>query len=205
MLFKHAFHPAIAAGTITTTYRAWSSARVKVGNTYRLNAEGVVAVDEVMETLAAKITDTEAQACGFASRNELLGQLFRPGRGDPEATVFRIRFHYRSAARDAMADVSANVSTQQLHELIVRLQKMDARSRAGPWTGATLALIHANPQVAASRLAPQLHMETPQFKGNVCKLKELGLTISYETGYAVTSLGARVLREGAPWQAKSAS
>ena len=79
-----------------------------------------------------------------------------------------------------------------------RLKNMDARSRAGPWTGATLALIDAHPRLAASQLAPRLGMETPQFKSNVRKLKGLGLTVSFGTGYGLTSLGARVLREGAP-------
>ena len=75
--------------------------------------------------------------------------------------------------------------------LLGRLQNMDARSRAGPWTGATLALIDARSRVAASHLAPRLGMETPHFKSNVRQLKGLGLTISYGTGYGLTSLGAR--------------
>ena len=65
------------------------------------------------------------------------------------------------------------------------------------WTGATLALIAANPRVAASRLAPRLGLETAPFKSNVRRLKALGLTISHDTGYTLTSLGVRVLREGA--------
>ena len=76
MLFTHSFHPAIAAGTITTTYRAWNSARVKVGNTYRLNAEGVVAVDEVRETRLAEISEADALASAFAAGDALLEQLF---------------------------------------------------------------------------------------------------------------------------------
>ena len=75
MLFKGSFHQAIASGAITVTYRAWKSARVKVGNRYRLNAEGVVAVDEVRETAVTEITDAAARASGFASRDALLRQL----------------------------------------------------------------------------------------------------------------------------------
>ncbi len=195
MLFKGSFHQAIASGAITVTYRAWKSARVKVGNRYRLNAEGVVAVDEVRETAVTEITDAAACACGFASRDALLKQL--PTRaGDPAATVFEVRFHYLPDPRAPVADVSADVSEDALSGLLGRLRNMDIRSRVGPWAGATLALIYANPRVAASRLAPRLGMETAPFKSNVRKLKALGLTISHDTGYTLTSLGARVLREG---------
>ena len=90
--------------------------------------------------------------------------------------------------------MSADVAEDVLQDLLARLRNMDARSRAGPWTGATLALIDAHPRVPASRLAPQLGRETAPFKSSVRKLKALGLTISHDTGYTLTSLGARVLR-----------
>ena len=197
MLFKYSFHQAIASGAITVTCRAWQRARVKVGNRYRLNAEGVVVVDEIRETRLAEITEAAARACGFASRDALLRQLSPPRAGDPPAAVFEVRFHYQPDPRTPVADVSADVAEDALRDLLGRLRNMDTRSRAGPWTRAILALIDANPRVAASRLAPRLGMETARFKSNVRKLKALGLTISHDTGYTLTSLGARVLREGA--------
>ena len=196
MLFKYSFHQAIASGAITVTYRAWQRARVKVGNRYRLNADGVVAVDAVREVPVAQITAAAARASGFPSRDALLRQLFPTGSCDPPATVFEVRFHYLPDPRTPVADVSADVAEEVLDDLLGRLRTMDARSRAGPWTGATLALIDANPRLAASRLAPRLGLETAPFKSHVRKLKALGLTISHDTGYTLTSLGARVLREG---------
>ena len=197
MLFKYSFHQAIASGAITVTYRAWKSARVKVGNRYRLNAEDVVAVDEVRETAVTEITDAAARASGFASRDALLKHLFPARARDPAATVFEVRFHYLPDPRTLVTDVPADVSADALHGLLGRLRNMDIRSRTGPWTRAALILIDANPRVAASRLAPRLGLETAPFKSNVRKLKALGLTISHDTGYTLTSLGARVLREGA--------
>ena len=197
MLFKHSFHQAIANGEIGVTYRAWKRARVKVGNRYRLNAGGVVEVDEVRETPVAQVTDAAAYASGFSSRDALLRQLLPRGAGAPPTTVFEVCFHYVADPRTPVADVSAAVAEEVLHDLLGRLRNMDARSRVGPWTGATLALIAANPRVAASRLAPRLGLDTAPFKSNVRKLKALGLTISHDTGYTLTSLGARVLREGA--------
>ena len=197
MLFKYSFHEAIASGAIAVTYRAWQRARVKVGNRYRLNADGVLAVDAVREVPVAQITAAAARAAGFPSRDALLQQLFPRGAGDPPGTVFEVRFHFLPDPRTPAADVSADVAEEVLHDLLGRLRNMDARSRAGPWTAATLALIDANPRVAASRLAPRLGMEAAPFKSNVRSLKALGLTISHDTGYTLTSLGARVLREGA--------
>ncbi|MDE0026278.1 MAG: hypothetical protein OXP69_17865 [Spirochaetaceae bacterium] len=194
MLFKHSFHQPIEDGEITLTYRAWKSARVKVGGRYRLNADGVVAVDEVREAPVARITDAAAHASGFPSRDALLRQLFPAAAGHHPETVYEIRFHYLPDPRTAVADVSADVAEEVLQDLRARLRNMDARSRAGPWTGATLALIDAHPGVAASRLAPRLGRETAPFKSNVRKLKALGLTISHDTGYSLTSLGSRVLR-----------
>ena len=195
MLFKREFHQAIKSGAITVTYRAWQRARVKVGNRYRLNADGVLEVDEVRETPVGEITEAAARACGFASRDALLWQLTRAA-GVRADTVFKVRFHYLHDPRAAAVDVSADVAEDALRDLLARLRNMDARSRTGPWTGATLALVEADPRVAASRLAPRLGMETAPFKRNVRKLKGLGLTISHDVGYALTSLGARVLREG---------
>ena len=193
MLFKHSFHEAIANGAITVTYRAWKSARVRMGNRYRLNAGGVVAVDEVRETAVSEITDAAARASGFESRDALLRELFPPRAGDPAATLFEIRFRYLPDPQTPVADVSADVAEDVLQELLARLRNMDARNNIGPWTGATLELIHANPRTAASRLAPRIAMETAPFKRNVRKLKGLGLTISHDTGYTLTSLGARIL------------
>lgn len=196
VLFKHSFQRAIANGEITVTYRAWQRARVKAGKRYRLNADGVMAVDEVRSVPVAEITDAAARAGGFASRDALLRQLFPPRSTQPAATVFEVRFHYLSEPRTAVAGVSDDITEEALRGLLDRLRNMDIRSRTGPWTGATLALIEANPRVAASRLAPRLGLETVPFKRNVRKLKALGLTISHEVGYNLTSLGARVRREG---------
>ncbi|MCY4485189.1 MAG: hypothetical protein OXC12_20150 [Spirochaetaceae bacterium] len=195
MLFKREFHQAIKSGAITVTYRAWQRVRVKVGNRYRLDPDGVLEVDEVREMPVAEITEAAARGCGFASRDGLIRQLI-PVDADDCATVFEVRFRYLHDPRAVAVDVSADVTEDALRGLSTRLRNMDARSRSGPWTGATLALIDAYPRVAASCLAPRLGMETAPFKRNVRKLKALGLTISHDVGYTLTSLGARVHRDG---------
>ena len=61
MLFKQEFHQRIVDDTITTTYWWWKTARVKVGNTYRLNSEGVVKVDGIRSLAMSDISEYEAQ------------------------------------------------------------------------------------------------------------------------------------------------
>ena len=124
MLFKQSFHQRIASGAVTVTYRAWQRARVKVGNRYRLNAAGVVAVDEIHETPVAEITDAAARACGFTSRDALLRQLVPAGAGAHPATVFEIRFHYLPDPRNPVTDVSAEVAEDALRDLLGRLRNM---------------------------------------------------------------------------------
>ena len=68
MLFKQEFHQRLVDGTITPTYRWWKTAKVKVGNTYRLNSEGVVKVDGICRLGMSDTSEDEAQASGFESR-----------------------------------------------------------------------------------------------------------------------------------------
>ena len=193
MLFKHKFHQPIADGVITTTFRSWKAPRVRVGNSYRVNSGGAVAVDALEPVPVGEISEFEALASGFDSRDALLRELNRTVTVDDQTNVYRVDFHFVPSPRDPFADVSDDVSTAEFERLISRLDKMDRRAGAGAWTRPTLERIHANPHVAASQLAPTVDMETPRFKANVRKLKGLGLTISYGTGYGLTSLGHRVL------------
>jgi DNA-binding IclR family transcriptional regulator len=57
-----------------------------------------------------------------------------------------------------------------------------------------LQLIHAHPGRRAADLAPQLSWDTATFKRQVRKLKALGLTISLETGYQLSSRGEQVVQ-----------
>jgi len=119
--------------------------------------------------------------------------MARSGTIGEDSSVFRVAFHYVSSDRNPFADVSDDVTADELRALIQRLQKTDSRGQIGSWTAQTLTLKDANPIVASSQLALTAGMETKTFKANVRKLKRLGLTISYETGHGLTSLGSRVL------------
>lgn len=75
--------------------------------------------------------------------------------------------------------------------MVAKLARKDARS--GPWTRATLVSIAEQPGVRAADLAAVLGVEKKPFKRRVRQLKELGLTISLDTGYRLSPRGEAVL------------
>lgn len=58
----------------------------------------------------------------------------------------------------------------------------------------TLALIEAAPATRAADLAAGVGRDTPSFKRDVRKLKELGLTESLEVGYRLSPRGQALVR-----------
>jgi hypothetical protein len=72
--------------------------------------------------------------------------------------------------------------------------------RMGSWAWPTLELIGGKPGVRAADLATELGMELAPFKLNVRKLKNLGLTMSLETGYRISPRGEALWRAHSPRQ-----
>jgi hypothetical protein len=83
----------------------------------------------------------------------------------------------------------ADLTAEDRAGIDARLARLDAASRTGPWTGKVLAVIAANEGVRAPDLAAALGRETPPFKRDVRKLKDLGLTESLDVGYRVSPRG----------------
>ncbi len=189
MLFKTIFHEGIRSGSITLTFRAWKSARAKVGKQYRFGPVDAVEVDAVNEVAISAIDDEEARRSGFGSVSELRTFLMKhsPEAVTPKSTLFRVSFHYVKISDEPLkVDLS-------LEEIAAKLAKMDRLSKHGAWTKQTLEIIAQNPRTAASKLAPMLGRETRPFKADVRKLKKLGLTRSFEVGYELTSVGKAAL------------
>ena len=184
MLFKTKFHEGIRNGSITLTFRAWKSARAKVGNQYRIGPQDGVEVDAVEEVAISAIPDEEARRSGFPTVSELRNFLIKHSTTfTSKSTLFRVSFHYVKIFDEVpQEDLS-------LEEIQRKLEKMDRLSKHGPWTKQTLEIISQNPRTAASKLAPLLGRETRPFKADVRKLKKLELTVSFEIGYELTSLG----------------
>lgn len=191
MLFKTRFHEGIRSGEIRCTVRIWQRPHVKVGGRYVLGA-GAVVVDRIFETRLDEITPALARRCGFASLADLL-KTAKHGAGE---RVFVIDFHYDGKAGARPKPATGVGSLQELAKVAQRLDTMDLRSRSGAWTQATLRAIEARPGVLAAKLARALGRPRDEFKRDVRKLKNLGLTFSLEIGYRLTPKGkALVTRE----------
>ena len=188
MLLRTAVLERIVRGEVSLVFRRWRRPTVRSGGSLR-TALGVLRILDVVPVTEVEISEAEATRAGFPSRTALL-----EGLGSREGRVYRIAVEYagedpRIALRrqDALSDA-------EIGQIIEKLQRLDARSPAGPWTERVLAAIHAHPGVVSRTLAERLGCERGWLKPQVRKLKNLGLTISLETGYELSPSGQVVLK-----------
>jgi hypothetical protein len=191
MLIRAPHLQGIAAGAITLAFRRWHSPTVKAGGSLRTPV-GVLAIDAVDVVEESEITDAMAAAAGFASRDELVAELAKR----PDGAIYRVRL--RLAGPDPRVELRnrAFASPDERAEVLRALERLDRRSKAGPWTHAVLGAIDRHPGRLAARLAATLGMERAWLKAQVRKLKELGLTESLEVGYRLSPRGKAVLGTG---------
>lgn len=195
VLFEQPFWPGVGDGSITLTFGRWRAPRAVAGRRHRV-AGGMIEIDEVSRLGPESISESDATRAGYPSVAVLLADL----RGEPEHQLFRVAFHHVSADPRTALAASDRLTDDQLAELDKRLARLDAASRYGPWTAATMTAIAENPGVRADDLAEQLGRERDPFKIDVRKLKNLGLTLSLEVGYKLSPRGAayRRVRGGQP-------
>lgn len=187
MLIRPAELEAIRRGEIDLAFRRWDRPRVKVGTRLR-TAVGLVEVTSVDVTAVSALRAEDARRCGAAS----LAALKQALAARPTGQVFRIGLRY--AGRDPREVLREDVpSAEELAGIRAGLDRLDAASAVGPWTRATLRIIDANPEVRAPELAERLGRPTPEFKRDVRKLKERGLTESLAIGYRLSPRGEAVV------------
>jgi hypothetical protein len=193
VLFEQRFWPLIADGTVTVTFRRWKRPQAVEGRRYRTPG-GIVEVERVDTVDPHRITHADAKRSGFPTRDALVADL----RGDPELPVTRIQFHVVDepdpravlAASDALTD-------DDVAAIEGRLDRLDRASSHGAWTRAVLAAIAARPATRAPDLAASFGRDTAEFKVDVRKLKNLGLTLSLPVGYRLSPRGEAYLRRRA--------
>lgn len=178
---------AIRDGSIDLAFRRWERARVKVGTRLR-TAVGVVEVVSVETVPLSALRAEDARRCGAASLAQLKANLSTGRAG----AVHRVGLRYagedpRAALRDAVPDAD------EVAALLAWLDRLDGASAVGPWTRATLRLIDERPEVRAPELAEALGRPTAEFKRDVRKLKERGLTESLAIGYRLSPRGEAVV------------
>ncbi|MEO8649248.1 MAG: ASCH domain-containing protein [Acidobacteriota bacterium] len=188
MLIKNKILDQIKAGNISLIFRRWKRAGVKAGGT-QMTQLGVIGIDSVKVVSEKQITEKDAKAAGFASKKDLLADLY-----DRDEDIYRIGVHWAGEDPRKTLRTSDKLSKKELDELIANLHKLDTGSQRGSWTEAYLQLIHDQPNTHAQILAAQIGLTIPTFKPWVRKLKALGLTESLRPGYRLSPRGEKVLK-----------
>jgi len=178
----------ILAGDIDLAFRRWDRPRLLVGTRMR-TAIGLLEVSSVDEVALEAVTDDEARRAGASSRDDLVARLA----ARPERPVFRVGLRFAGPDPRVALRERADLSDDDLDQLARRLDRLDRLSPRGPWTQQTMDLIDRFPATRAPDLAEGLGRDTPSFKRDVRKLKELGLTESLATGYRLSPRGRAVL------------
>lgn len=192
MMIRPAELAAIKAGEIDLAFRRWDRPRVKVGTRMR-TAVGVVEVTSVEQVAVSALRAEDARRAGAPSRAALVEAL--AARAD--RPVFRVGLRWAGAdPREALRDTVPDAA--EVADIRAWLDRLDAASRTGPWTRATLEIIDRSPGVRAPELAAELGRETLPWKADVRKLKEKGLTESLAIGYRLSPRGEAVLDLGGP-------
>ena len=176
----------IRRGEIDLAFRRWARPRVRVGTRMRTGV-GVLEVTSVDVVAERSITADEARRAGATSRKSLIEALS----ARPEDRIHRVGLRWAGAdPRDELRETVPDEA--ELARLRAWLDRLDAAAGT-PWTRDTLTIIGANPARRAPELAAELGRDTPDFKKDVRKLKEKGLTQSLDIGYLLSPRGAAVL------------
>src|SRR4051794_11413271 len=187
MLIKSVIVDRIKSGKISLIFRRWKRAGVKAGGT-QMTQRGVVGIDSVKVVTEEQVTEEDAKAAGFESRNELLSDLY-----DRDEDIYRIGVHWVGEDPRKVLRQNDDLSDKELSEIIEKLRQLDIRSQRGNWTRAYLQMIHDQPNTHAAILAGQIGLDIPTFKPWVRKLKALGFTESLRPGYQLSPRGEKVL------------
>ena len=188
MLIKNVILERIKSGEITLIFRRWKRPGVKIGGT-QMTQMGVLGIDSVKIVTEKQITEKDAKAAGFASKKELIADLY-----DRDEDIYRIGVRW--AGEDPRKELRTDdkLGKKDLAEIIEKLHKLDTGSQRGNWTERYLQMIHDQPNTHAQILAESIGLDIPTFKPWVRKLKALGLTESLRPGYKLSPRGHKVLQ-----------
>jgi hypothetical protein len=194
VLLSRRFRDGIKAGEVTLAFRRWKRPRVRPGTRMR-TPSGIVEIDSVEVVQPRDVTEADARAAGFGSREALFRVLDGGRRGGraAEGEIHRIELHYGGPDPRVALRERAQITARERAELDAALARLDGASRTGAWTADVLALIAARPETLAAELAAARDEEKLPFKRRVRRLKELGLTESLEVGYRLSPRGRTYL------------
>jgi hypothetical protein len=177
----------VKEGVIDLAFRRWERPRVVVGTQMRTMV-GLVEVTSVEQVEVDDLTEEDARRAGSPSLTALVRAL------DQKADRPAWRVGLRHAGEDPRALLRNAVPDRaEVGAVLARLERLDRASSYGAWTRETLDLIDRNPELRAPDLAAKVGRETADFKKDVRKLKELGLTESLAIGYRLSPRGEVVV------------
>jgi hypothetical protein len=188
MLLRSKLIEAIKEGRVSLVFRRWKKPGVKAGGT-QMTQRGVIGIDTVDVVTVDDITDLDAREAGFASREELLADLY-----DRDEAIYKLRLHFVGEDPRKSLREKDDLTDNELADVIANLNKLDAGSKRGNWTQLYLQMIHDRPNTHAQILAESIGLDIPTFKPWVRKLKALGLTESLRPGYRLSPRGEKVLK-----------
>jgi hypothetical protein len=180
----------VADGTVTLAFRRWRKQDVVVGSEFR-TVSGVVRVDDVAVVDPAAITDKDAVAAGWPDAERLRRQLDKVADGD----TYRVVLSWAGPDPRVALRESADLTDDDVAAIDAKLERLDRASSHGAWTMATLDVIRRRPHTRAPDLAAEMGRERDPFKIDVRKLKNLGLTRSFDVGYEVSPRGVAYLEK----------
>jgi hypothetical protein len=193
VLLKRTILEKVRAGEASVAFRRWTRPTVKAGG-FRVTSIGRLAIDEVRPVAEAEITEAEARLAGETSRADLMAAL-ATGKGE----LHRIAFHLEGEDPRIALRQDDQLSAPDRAALAKRLARMDGQT---PWTRQYMDLIAAHPGRRAGDLAAMAGLETRDFKVRVRRLKALGLTISLEVGYRLSTRGEALRRPAKSGEAR---
>ena len=182
MIFKLHQLKGIKSGEIIYAFRRWDKPNVKKGSTMK-TAVGVIRVSDVEPITENSITKLDATKAGYESVSLLLKDLNKVTSG----SVYRVKLKYESEDPRIELREKTDLSDEEFIKLMAKLDRFD--KTRGPWVLIVMKLIKRYPERRAGDLAEIMKMDKLDFKVNVRKLKNLGLTISHEIGYSLSPLG----------------
>lgn len=114
-----------------------------------------------------------------------------------DGETYRVRLSWAGPDPRVALRESADLTDDDVTAIDAKLERLDRASSHGPWTMATLDVIRRRPHTRAPDLAEELGRERDPFKTDVRKLKNLGLTRSFDVGYEVSPRGTAYLERTA--------
>ena len=149
-------------------------------------ALGVIRVIDVETIEENAITKTDATKGGYESVDLLMTALNKTS-----GRIYKVKVTYESEDPRLELREKTDLPEEGVQKIKTKLERLD--KTRGPWVLKVMKLIKRYPERRAGDLAEIMQMDKLDFKVNVRKLKNLGLTISHDIGYSLSPLGEIVM------------